>query len=173
MALFQALNDQGKTVVLVTHEEDIAEHCGRIVRFKDGEIVSDQARDSQRRLASAHGTPLKKSLKSLIITAVLLAPRWSPAACASGRPCARRRLPRPGRSRRAPATSAWSVQETGTLAPVDKVDVRSKVAGRILTLPIRRARGFTRASSSPPWTAPSSTRRSPRRRPSSPRRRPA
>ena len=42
MAIFQALNDEGKTVVLVTHEEDIAEHCKRILRFKDGVIVSDQ-----------------------------------------------------------------------------------------------------------------------------------
>ncbi len=41
MAIFQALNDDGKTVVLVTHEEDIAAHCKRILRFKDGGIVSD------------------------------------------------------------------------------------------------------------------------------------
>ncbi len=41
MAIFQSLNRDGKTVVLVTHEEDIAEHCQRIVRLKDGEIVSD------------------------------------------------------------------------------------------------------------------------------------
>ena len=42
MAIFQALNKEGKTVVVVTHEEDIALHCERIVRFKDGEIVSDE-----------------------------------------------------------------------------------------------------------------------------------
>jgi putative ABC transport system ATP-binding protein len=41
MAIFQELNDEGKTVIIVTHEEDIARHCKRIVRFKDGEIVSD------------------------------------------------------------------------------------------------------------------------------------
>ena len=34
MAIFQGLNDEGKTVVLVTHEEDIAAHCKRILRFK-------------------------------------------------------------------------------------------------------------------------------------------
>ena len=42
MALFQDLHREGKTLVVVTHEEDIARHCERIVRFKDGEIVSDE-----------------------------------------------------------------------------------------------------------------------------------
>lgn len=42
MALFQELNDQGKTVIIVTHEADIAHHCKRIIRFKDGRVVSDE-----------------------------------------------------------------------------------------------------------------------------------
>ena len=42
MGIFQGLNNEGKTVVLVTHEEDIAEHCHRILRFRDGSIVSDE-----------------------------------------------------------------------------------------------------------------------------------
>lgn len=41
MALFQELHAEGKTVIIVTHEEDIAEHTQRIVRFRDGHIVSD------------------------------------------------------------------------------------------------------------------------------------
>lgn len=48
MGIFQALNDEGKTVVLVTHEEDIAEHCKRILRFKDGVIVSDEPVTTRR-----------------------------------------------------------------------------------------------------------------------------
>ncbi len=42
IALFQDLNRQGKTVVIVTHEEEIAHHTNRIVRFRDGRIVSDE-----------------------------------------------------------------------------------------------------------------------------------
>src|SRR5690606_16077971 len=42
MALFQELNRSGKTVIIVTHEEDIAAHCSRVVRFRDGEILSDE-----------------------------------------------------------------------------------------------------------------------------------
>jgi len=42
MALFQELNDQGITVVLVTHEPDIAEYTKRIVMMRDGVIVSDK-----------------------------------------------------------------------------------------------------------------------------------
>jgi putative ABC transport system ATP-binding protein len=41
MALFQELNDAGITVVMVTHEPDIARHAKRIVRFRDGRIVGD------------------------------------------------------------------------------------------------------------------------------------
>ncbi len=41
-ALFQQLNDQGITIVLVTHEDDVARYARRIVEMRDGRIVSDK-----------------------------------------------------------------------------------------------------------------------------------
>lgn len=43
MGIFQELNNEGATVVMVTHEPDIAQYTKRIVTFKDGEIISDVA----------------------------------------------------------------------------------------------------------------------------------
>jgi putative ABC transport system ATP-binding protein len=42
MAMLQDLNRRGKTIVLVTHERDIALHTRRIVSFRDGRVVDDQ-----------------------------------------------------------------------------------------------------------------------------------
>ena len=41
MAFIQQLNDEGKTILMVTHEEDIANMCKRIVRLRDGIIIED------------------------------------------------------------------------------------------------------------------------------------
>ena len=42
MSLIQEINNSGKTILVVTHEEDIAKMCKRIVRLKDGVIVDDK-----------------------------------------------------------------------------------------------------------------------------------
>jgi len=43
MKLFQELNRKGKTIIMVTHESELAEYTKRIVTLKDGRIVSDKA----------------------------------------------------------------------------------------------------------------------------------
>lgn len=42
MQLLQEINDEGKTLLVVTHEEDIAKMCKRIVQLKDGIIIEDK-----------------------------------------------------------------------------------------------------------------------------------
>jgi len=42
MALFEQLYSLGNTIIVVTHEEDIAQHARRIVRLRDGLIESDK-----------------------------------------------------------------------------------------------------------------------------------
>jgi putative ABC transport system ATP-binding protein len=49
MRLFENLSDKGNTIILVTHEEDIARHARRIVRIRDGLIASDEITPSESR----------------------------------------------------------------------------------------------------------------------------
>ena len=63
MALFNDLNARGNTIVLVTHEEDIAAHARRIVRLKDGKIWDDRPNTHEASAlraaagAAAYGAP--------------------------------------------------------------------------------------------------------------------
>jgi len=41
MAMFDALHDEGRTIVLITHEDSVAEHARRVVRMSDGQVISD------------------------------------------------------------------------------------------------------------------------------------
>lgn len=42
MALFQSLNREGRTIIIVTHEQDISRHARRLIRLRDGRIQSDE-----------------------------------------------------------------------------------------------------------------------------------
>ncbi len=56
LSTFQHFNeDEGRTVVMITHEQYVAEHASRIIRVVDGEIVSDEKNQSRRILNNAHG----------------------------------------------------------------------------------------------------------------------
>ena len=62
MGVFQALNDSGITIVMVTHELDIASYCKRIVVMRDGEVLSDSVNEN-RRVAADERTVLDQAEK--------------------------------------------------------------------------------------------------------------
>ncbi len=49
MAIFKKLNSQGHTIIMITHEPDIAEHAKRIIQIKDGKIISDHKNGVRRK----------------------------------------------------------------------------------------------------------------------------
>jgi len=53
MGLFEEIHRNGNTIILVTHEEDIAQHAHRIVRLKDGLVESDRANENIRTVLAA------------------------------------------------------------------------------------------------------------------------
>ena len=52
MALFQSLNDRGKTIVMVTHEPELAAYTRRVITLRDGALVSDRAITERRNAAA-------------------------------------------------------------------------------------------------------------------------
>ena len=55
MAIFQDLNTKGHTIVMITHEPDIAAHAKRIIHVRDGKLTGDE-KNRQQRKAQNHGT---------------------------------------------------------------------------------------------------------------------
>jgi putative ABC transport system ATP-binding protein len=62
MALFQELNRDGTTVVIVTHEPDIAAYANRLIRFRDGHVLSDKRQtpvDARKELEELTAHPVQ------------------------------------------------------------------------------------------------------------------
>ena len=57
LALFERLNDAGKTIIMVTHEDDVAQHAKRVVRLRDGLVQSDVL-NTDRILCGSKAAPL-------------------------------------------------------------------------------------------------------------------
>jgi len=68
LSLFQELNSQGITVILVTHESDIAQYARRIIRMRDGLIIKDEAveyrRDAKEDMHNGHSLAKNKGVAS-------------------------------------------------------------------------------------------------------------
>lgn len=47
MEIFRSLNEQGKTIIIITHEHDIAENAERIVIFKDGSVTEEKSKNGR------------------------------------------------------------------------------------------------------------------------------
>ncbi|MBI4522381.1 MAG: MacB family efflux pump subunit [Deltaproteobacteria bacterium] len=77
LALLKQLHAEGRTIILITHEENVARHAGRIVRIQDGHIVEDSGpaaigrpeTDSDALRAGSNGVSFSASLQEALVAA--------------------------------------------------------------------------------------------------------
>ena len=72
ISILESLHEKGKTIIMVTHEKEIAQHAKRIIRMRDGEIISDERIDTKFKAPSS--IPIDLSLNDIL-----------PRPCAQGR----------------------------------------------------------------------------------------
>ena len=79
--MFQAINREGRTVIVVTHDAEIANYAERILRFRDGRLISDQAvaRRPRPRSAGADVTGGGMKVQDCFVSAVEFSARQSAA----------------------------------------------------------------------------------------------
>ena len=58
LRLFETLNDMGKTIIMVTHEDEVSQHTKRIIRLRDGLVQSDELIGDKRSRFSKKGKPI-------------------------------------------------------------------------------------------------------------------
>ena len=51
LGLFARLSEEGRTIVLITHEDDVAAHAQRVIRIRDGVVIADERHDTRRQVA--------------------------------------------------------------------------------------------------------------------------
>jgi macrolide transport system ATP-binding/permease protein len=61
MELISALNNKGKTIVMVTHDEEVSEYAKRIIRIRDGKIISDEKKKGRNEIKQEGPVKVKKS----------------------------------------------------------------------------------------------------------------
>ncbi|MDX1945447.1 MAG: ABC transporter ATP-binding protein [Pirellulaceae bacterium] len=65
LAIFEKLNNEGRTIIMVTHEDDVAAHAKRIIRLRDGLLQSDRL--TEKRILSKKHPPTESPLEAAVV----------------------------------------------------------------------------------------------------------